>query len=537
MGKDLYNYIPAARDKENTISGDYHLLVQEKIKSFNSRGKLEIGFSEKKKFFTRDFRNHIKNNTANPEMLLGLFDQLPRSVQLSIVKAIEEDDRWKMKGAVLSDLHVNLCRRLKELSGKTKNQRLKKTLNILGILIQKAPAKIIYYLYDYSRLLKGVVLSGVDVPLFLRLLNINPSRLAVCYARGINIDRRFRGFFHDEVRNITYGTIVGIDIIPTETGDYFIESNLEGALTLSRARLYDEDPFVKNLINFAKVNNYEHLVYVYNQYSRIDKLTARRLRDECEKNRITLRIIEDIFMPESEFERDFFVPSIDKENTLVVRGRKYNISLDSIFDNKGAAMRIVEKYNELFPDEHVLVPETSTEPVIGEYSKDSPFPNVVFKLPEIDVGKGVVFLKVSSKEEANEMVTEFLRTVCKGKGFIEKLNFKRTDKKGFYQRFVCSPLLDNKYLYKVRIYILLTPAGIKYLNAARVRSSSPIPEALADGIVRDVRPYLVNVSLTGGHPEKVSPEEEERMIRASMAVGKALSWAAAYSFRHQVDRQ
>jgi len=46
--------------------------------------------------------------------------------------------------------------------------------------------------------------------------------------------------------------VVGIDFIVNDDGVWFVESNLNVGLMQERSRLYASDPFVTNLVRFAR---------------------------------------------------------------------------------------------------------------------------------------------------------------------------------------------------------------------------------------------------------------------------------------------
>lgn len=100
---------------------------------------------------------------------------------------------------------------------------------------------------------------------------------------------------------------------------------------------------------------------------------------------------------------------------------------------------------------------------------------------------------------------------------------------GIFQPYLKSSLLRDRRLYIVRAHVFLAPGHIEFLSAHRVVAGQPVPKHLEPGIVCDPSPYLVNFS-SGGHYALVPSSEEPAVIKAAMAAGRGLAWAAEYGF-------
>lgn len=57
-----------------------------------------------------------------------------------------------------------------------------------------------------------------------------PQWLMGGFAEGVTVDRRCRGFFHDRGRNVVYGYLLGIDLVPTPSGVICHEANLNAGI-------------------------------------------------------------------------------------------------------------------------------------------------------------------------------------------------------------------------------------------------------------------------------------------------------------------
>ncbi|MER3446249.1 MAG: hypothetical protein C4291_05125 [Candidatus Dadabacteria bacterium] len=176
----------------------------------------------------------------------------------------------------------------------------------------------------------------------------------------------------------------------------------------------------------------------------------------------------------------------------------------------------------------MLLPATGPEPVLGDIYPDDPFPNLVYKLPDLDEGKGVAFLKVSSAEHARTVLKESLHLNHRRKLLWNCYLIK--EQKGLFQSYIRSQLLSGRRLYIIRVHVLITPIGIKFLSAHRVVSERAVPEYLPLGVVQNPLPYIVNYSV-GSKYEVVPPEEELAVETAALAIARGLAWAATYGFQ------
>jgi len=164
---------------------------------------------------------------------------------------------------------------------------------------------------------------------------------------------------------------------------------------------------------------------------------------------------------------------------------------------------------------------------------NGPFPNVVCKFPERDQGQGVLFLRVSSLAQAKAIIddrTEMNRVSVANVWTKLRYRLKLEDQAAMFQTYIPSSLLEGRRLSITRAHVLATPVGIEFLSAHRVVSNRPVPESLAEGLVQDPRPYIVNYSLDSVHAQ-VPPDEELRVNKAALSVVRALCWAVESRFQ------
>jgi hypothetical protein len=111
-----------------------------------------------------------------------------------------------------------------------------------------------------------------------------------------------------------------------------------------------------------------------------------------------------------------------------------------------------------------------------------------------------------------------------------RYRFKLEEQEPMFQTYVPSSLLEGRRLSIARAHVLATPVGIQFLSAHRIVSNRPVPESLAEGLVTDPAPFIVNYSLDSEHA--LMPPEEERMVeKAALSVARALCWAVESRFQ------
>jgi hypothetical protein len=466
-----------------------------------------------------------------PGQHLGPFDTLPQATQRIIIRAIEANDRWEMAGHELGHWHVAITRLLHKLRHNLpRSMRLaRKLATVAAAVSQNGPARGGYKLYRWQLGLRGKYAVRPTLAALLEATGLNVKQLAVCYARGIRQPETYRSLWHDPAQHNTVGVVLGIDLLPSADGYWFVESNLDCALRLERTALYSQDPFVSHLLDFASTQGYRHLVVLAGNSAHIDALMAKQYADGAAARKLKLTLIEDAYLPYSDQVRGFGIPPFQHDKTLVVRIKYYHTSLDYMLQHKWASNYALQKYKAFCAEPMLLLPPVGHQPLLGNGSMDEPFPNLVYKFPERDSGSGVLFFKATSPAHARSLLAE-ARLLFGPKDLRGRLFALQEDANGLYQPYIRPHLLDGRRLYIVRSHILLTPNGMRFLSAHRVVSGSTIPEHLPIGVVKDPRPYLVNYSL-GAKYEIVPPAEEEAVKAATFAAAKGLFWAATYGFQ------
>ena len=221
--------------------------------------------------------------------------------------------------------------------------------------------------------------------------------------------------------------------------------------------------------------------------------------------------------------------------TLLVRNRQYRTALDYVVHHKRASSRALRIYREETGDSSFRLPATSAEPEVSPADPSDPYPNLVFKYPEVDDGEGVLFLKVDSPAEAWQIV-EKAAAALPDRGLLNRLYSRIKDRRGIWQPYVRTPWLGDRRLFKVRAFVLLTPEGVHYLASHRTVCAKPLPARLAHGLVTDPEPYLVSFRPARGSTWRLTPSDEEPALkRAALGVARGLARALEYAFQSRPD--
>ena len=92
--------------------------------------------------------------------------------------------------------------------------------------------------------------------------------------------------------------------------------------------------------------------------------------------------------------------------------------------------------------------------------------------------------------------------------------FFRDRSKAIYQPFVPPEEVDG-HARLIRLHLLLSPIGSRYLSAHGVLARTPLPEHLPEGLVADSRPFLVNFSRDSKYC-RLAPQIEAELETVAM---------------------
>lgn len=465
---------------------------------------------------------------------LPAFETLPDVARQSLYATVLKDDSWSMwlRRAAWRHALIRATRTVAaKIPGRYKRLRHLMDLGETWFLIWHA--RIVHELYRGALMVRGRIGREPALPAALKIAGLDARVIASSYLRHTPQLPETAAYWHDPSRHTTVGVVVGIDFIVNDEGVWFVESNLNAGLMEERSRLYETDPFVDNLVRFVREHGYTSVVFLgCNDYP-VDAIMAARIEETARACGLRASVLEDRHAPKGRLSQTFLVPPLEGDRTLIVRSKLFHTTLDAFFHNKTLSLQALESYQRTFPDRDVRLPLTGARSFPEVLSTDSPFPNLVCKFPERDQGQGVVFLKVPSLARAQailddpvEMNRHSVATV------LTKLRYRLQleDQEGIFQAYVPSSLLEGRRLFIARAHVLATPIGMTFLSAHRVVSKLPIPESLAEGLVENSRPYIVNYSLDSEHAP-MPPEEELRVSKAALSVVRALCWAVEARFQ------
>jgi hypothetical protein len=466
------------------------------------------------------------SSVAPPPGGLAPFDALPVETQHAIVRAVEREDAWRIAGYELGRWHGATVRRLQALVSRTAPGALSAGLQLVTSLLRSGPARGLHAVF---RAWRGLRLTKTSRLLTLLAgSGVRPWDLAVCYARGIRQPAGYRGYWHDRATANTVAIVVGIDFIPAEDGVWFVEGNLDAALRGERSDLYERDPFVANLVDFAATRGYARLVVIPGNRVQWDPRMRERCERECAARGLVLTVVEDKFISVAREPRGYRIPPWSGQRTLVARIRRFHTALDHLVGEKRAAARVLRAHIDETRDTSFLLPTTGSVRSLFEPRGDEPFPNLVYKLAEFDQGKAVVFVKADSPDQAESSLRREI-LARRPRGINNALAFRLGGGAGLFQAYVRAiPRKDGRQSI-MRAHMLISPVGNRFLSAHRVVAAVPVPTELPFGVVGDSRPYLVNFS-AGARYETIPPEEEARIRVAAEGVASGFARAIAFGF-------
>lgn len=473
-----------------------------------------------------------------PEEVLGPYDGLSRSDRQALREAVESWDAASTRGYENELVEPCLrwlwrlrreCRGWRE-AGRPLGRPLFRLADEIAFAARQAPAWLGRILHRAKVELRSrfPTPDAGPVPGALVSRRIDPHHFAVCYCRSLRQRPGFRAFWHDRSRGREIGCIVGLDLAPSPDGHHLLESNLNPAQRLERARLHERDPFARNLVDHASDRGFRHLVVVDNRYEGINPLTARQYRERAEQRDLDLTIVDRAHLPDTSHASSLRIPRDPPPETLVARLRSYPVSTDHLLTDKLATHRALRRYREAREEPALRLPVAGTTPVLGDASPDDPFPNVVAKQSDAGQGERVVFAKAESPAHAARLFEEGGRDTG-DRAWTDRVKRAVRAPGHIFEAYVPPSTLADGRLHIVRAHVLVTPGDVAYLSAHRVVSGRPVPERLEPGIVEDPDPFIVNYSADATY-EVVPPDEEDRVRDAALAVGRGLAWALGRGF-------
>ncbi len=463
----------------------------------------------------------------HPVEILGPWEGLPPPAQKALRRAVEDEitramdyhPRGRVWPSMIGGLYT-VDRILKGLNFPSRGLRYGEKW---AAHAWAGPSNLRERLYDHRR--RWVWENGrmVSVRDLLAGLGRRPRWLLGDYMTGVGVDPRCRGFHHDRSRNVTFGYLIGIDLIPSPDGVWCVEANLSTAFNQDRRDALDPEPSVEALFQVASEIGARHVGWHDQQWSEVQLWLIQELEEAARKSGMTVDIREGYRIPRrSDLPPGIrpprkFVTSPPKvpENTLVLRRNSYSVGTDFVVSNKEPFIRGVEQELRSSGDARVRVPMMSGNPEDVLHPSEDGLPNLVYKYPGFGKGEGVFFLRVDDSAQALAVTRE--------------LDLSSGEPPGLFQPFVCSRLLPGRRVYDVRCELFITPLGARHVFSIRREAMRPLPETLDEGLVKTQGVFTSNLA-TGGRFAPLDPGEEDEIREAALAIGEALVRVLNHTF-------
>jgi hypothetical protein len=367
--------------------------------------------------------------------------------------------------------------------------------------------------------------SGRDVTVadLLEALGRRPRWLLGDYATGVRVDPRCRGFYWNRNRNVAFGYLIGIDLIPSPDGVWCVEANLNTAFNQQRRDVLDPEPAVETLFSTAREMGARHVRWYDMDRSETRLWLMEELREAAHASGMTLDIRESYLIPRrndlpagTSRPGKYVTSPVDlPDDTLVLRRNKYEVGSDFVVSNKGPFIRAVHGELSRRGNSRARVPVMSADPAAVFRNGEAGLPNLVYKYPDSGKGQGVYFLRVNEPGRARDIAREIDR--------------KSGEPPGLFQPFVCSRVLPGRRIYDVRCELFITPMGARHVFSIRREATQSLPDTLGEGLVKGEGVFTSNLA-TGGRFAPLDPEEEEELRSAALAIGEALIGALNQTF-------
>jgi hypothetical protein len=354
----------------------------------------------------------------------------------------------------------------------------------------------------------------------LTVLGRRPRWLLGDYITGAIVDPRARGFFHDRPRNAIWGYSVGVDLIPSPSGVWCVEANLNSGAY----EYYDEEEWrnwgyygdLDRILQTAKDLGMANLWWHGADWAQLPPHMVTAVHEKGRANGLGVFLLEDYKVRASKgLPKDLprpgkrlTSPTSPPEGTLVIRRNSYGVGSDWVVADKDPFTRGIDAALREVGESRCRVPLMTLAPPQLPPLRDDGLPNLVYKYTGFGWGEAVHFMRVSDTAQALAIARRLDREVG-------------NNPPGLFQPFVCSHLLPGRRIYDVRCEILVTPLGARFISAVQRESTRAIPTEQGEGLITTKGVFTSNSS-TGGEAHPVKLEEGHEVREAALAVGEAL---------------
>jgi hypothetical protein len=467
----------------------------------------------------------------HPEALFGPWTSLPtatrQTLRALLARELRQAVRWHPSGR-LWPWTVNRLVALAEWAAGCGLGRLSSAANRVGLRLYAGPLRLRQASVRRLRARRWWRASRPGLFDLVAACGRMPNWLEGDWADQVSVPRRLRGPFRDRDRNVVQGYLTGLDLIPTDSGVWCIEANLNTSFTAAVRRPYlDPEPAVDVAVREALAMGAERIWWVEQLFAPTRSWLMQELVTRAHAEGLEVRFLEDWRVPRGEerppgipprafcTDSGFDVPP----NTLVLRRNSLPLGPDYLLADKEPFTRGLAYVLRERGECRVAVPEMARRPGRIPEPAAAGLPNLVYKYPDLGKGEGVHFLRVRDADQAEAMARE--------------IDARTGEPPGLFQPFLLSRLLPGRRIYDVRCEVFISPRGVRRVFGLRRESTRSLPETLETGIVPGSGVFTSNVS-QGGRFAEMDADEAVEVWAAADAVGEGL--LALFSRAYDLER-
>lgn len=494
-------------------------VVRSSVVSVDQKGNFQAKDTESLRRAVSSLRE-ASQVVEHPALLLGPWEDLPSEAQGALRRLAEEEISRAMayhpRGPVWPWLGHELYALSLSLRRGGRYPQSADCVEMWSARAWKAPANLRAKAYRASNLASWRRRTPASLAGLLAAVGRAPSWLLGDYADSVRVDPRARGFFRDRERNVVWGYLIGIDLIPAPDGVWCVEANLNTAAYNDQFKdLWDAEGAIERVFRTAKEWGFRTVWWHDQDLREVSPWLMVTLQEKAADNGLNVIVREDYRVPPrpgfppglARPAKRLTSPSTAPKNTLVVRRNCYGVGSDFVISNKEPFIRGMESELRASGDGRCKVPSMTRMPPGPLPAPIDGLPNLVYKYPDLGMGEGVFFLRARDRAHA----------LALARGLDREMG----EPPGLFQPFVLSRLLPGRRVYDVRCELLVTPLGISQVLGLRREASKPVPETVEDGIVPNEGAFTSNLA-TGGKAVPLSPGEEQEITSATRAIGEAL---------------
>lgn len=338
-----------------------------------------------------------------------------------------------------------------------------------------------------------------------RWAGMDPMRPAIEYVRSVPCDPRLSPVYRNRERRVSSWMMVGLDLLPSGDDVYFIEANINPGFFGHRRweSRPNGDPLLGAMTAAARREGQKRVVVYPSSVAAFSLRLEEWWREQAAAVGIELEIRDDprVRSPYRRPTDPLMAPDADR--TLYVNVRTLPHPANVLLEEKGLFEAEIERHNaRVAPEKRIAVPRRIVRADdLPAPDPEGRFPNVVVKHALLNEARDVRMYRVDRLDPA------LLRPPYVAFEFVPPDLELRSEDGG-----------AGEYAIKYRVNLFVTPDGPSCDYVGKAIGAVPVPNSLAEGLVKDRRPYVVN-NHTGGRHVPATQEEFERIGPAALRIG------------------